>query len=134
MGKRKTITTEQVIRELAAIGLARVTDFLDVRDGQMQVLPTDQIPADKLAAVASVEHTSTGLRLKFYDKLKALELLGKYLGAFDGNHGTREQENTLLQAILESTKEVLDTGDIPEIQQKTAIGHDLVEPSGTERP
>lgn len=134
MGKRKTITTEQVIRELAAIGLARVTDFLDVRDGQMQVLPTDQIPADKLAAVASVEHTSTGLRLKFYDKLKALELLGKYLGAFDGNQSAQERENTLLKAILESTKEALDTGDIPEIQQTTAIGHDLVEPSGTERP
>lgn len=131
MGKRKNITTEQVIRELAAIGLARVTDFLDVRDGQMEVLPTSQIPAEKLAAVASVEHTSTGLRLKFYDKLKALELLGKYLGAFDGNQGGQERENTLLEAILESTKEALDTGDIPEIQQTTATGHDLVEPSGT---
>lgn len=116
MGKRKTITKDQVIRELAAIGLARVTDFLDVRDGELEVLPTGKVSGEKLAAVASVERTSTGLRLKFYDKLKALELLGKYLGVFDGDHGEQPQENSLLEAILESTKEAMDTGDIPEIQ------------------
>lgn len=121
----------QVLGEIRAIGLARATDFMQIRDGVLDIRSTDQLPEGAAAAIASVEKTTTGLKLKFYDKLKALELLAKCLGLFDGS-AQPAQDTGLLQAIIESTKEELDTYDISELQQAAAAGDDLVEPPGNE--
>ena len=127
----KKITTGKVVEELAAIGFARATDFLSVQDGKLLVRSTDDLRKSDRSAIASIETTSTGIRLKFYDKMKALELLGKYLGLFDGKPET-EERNDLLEAILAATKEEIAIHDIPEIQQAAADCHDLVEPAGSE--
>ena len=73
----KKITPKRVVEELAAIGFARATDFLWVSDGELNIRDTDTLSKDDRAAIASVERGSGGLKLKFYDKMKALELLGK---------------------------------------------------------
>ena len=127
----KKITTGKVVEELAAIGFARATDFLSVQDGKLLVRSTDDLRKSDRSAIASIETTSSGIRLKFYDKMKALELLGKYLGLFDGKPET-EERNDLLEAILAATKEDVAIHDIPEIQQAAADCHDLVEPAGSE--
>lgn len=131
MEEQQSSLREQILGEIRAIGLARATDFMQIRDGTLDIRSTDQLPEGAAAAIASVEKTTTGLKLKFYDKLKALELLAKCLGLFDGAAQTGE-DTGLLQAIIESTKEELDTHDISELQQAAAAGHDLVEPPGDE--
>ena len=124
LGKREMKKLpRKVLSELAAIGLARATDFLCVRDGTVELKASDQSGA----AIAAIEKTSTGWKLRFYDKLKALELLGDYLGLFDREHLPEQEKNNLLQAILEATGEGMETSDIPEIQQQADPGHDLVE-------
>ena len=120
---------QDVLTELAAIGLTRVTDVLQIQDGEITLKNPAQMGKDHAAAIASVEKTSGGWKVKFYDKLKALELLGDHLGMFGGKR--EEEENNLLEAILSSTGEVLDTGDIQELQQAADPGDDLVEPTGT---
>ena len=127
----KKVTRKRVVEELAAIGFARATDFLSVQDGKLLVRSTDDLRKSDRSAIASIETTSSGIRLKFYDKMKALELLGKYLGLFDGKPET-EERNDLLEAILAATKEDVAIHDIPEIQQAAADCHDLVEPAGSE--
>jgi hypothetical protein len=53
-------------------------------------------------------------------------LIDKYTENEAKTMGT-PQENNIFQAIDQSTKEVLDTSGIPELEQTTEPGHDLVE-------
>ena len=117
-----------ILEELRAIAMARATDFMAVREGTLEIRSTDELTSEQAAAIASIERSTGGLKLKFYDKLKALELLGKYLGLFEARQSWLDgQENDLLQAIIESTAKEVDTGDLPELQQAAAAGDDLVE-------
>lgn len=92
--QRTEITQDVIVEKLAEIALGEATDF-----------SVDGYPI--------VE----GAKNKTSSQLKALELLGKHLGLFDGkNQQTRETENNLLQAIEESTKEDVETDDLPEVE------------------
>ena len=128
----KKITPKRVVEELAAIGFARATDFLWVSDGELNIRDTDTLSKDDRAAIASVERGSGGLKLKLYDKMKALELLGKTMGIFDGSGAEPEKKNNLLEAILAATGEEVDIHDISELQQAADACHDLVESAGSE--
>lgn len=121
---------EQVITELAAIGMTRATDVLSIADGQVTIKEEAQMGKNHAAAIASVEKTSGGWKVKFYDKLKALELLGTILGMFGSAGKREEEENNLLEAILSSTEEAVEICDVQELQQTADPGNDLVEPSG----
>ena len=111
MAKRK-ISPEQVLQELAAIAFARVPDYMDA-EGNLK----EELKPSQRAAIASVEKSSTGVKVKFYDKMKALELLGKHFGLFDGKESQQEKEdNNLLEAILQATRQEVDTGDVSELQ------------------
>ena len=126
----KNITPKKVVEELAAMGFARATNFLRVSEGELTVCDTDTLSKADRAAIASIERSSNGIKLKFYDKMKALELLGKYMGMFEGKEDGEEAHNNLLEAILAATQEEVETDDIPEIQQAADDRHDLVEPAG----
>lgn len=117
---------QDILGELQAIAMARATDYLTVRDDTLQIRSTDGLTAAQAAAIASIERSTGGLKVKFYDKLKALELLGKYMGLFEMGP-TPPQETNLLQAILAATEQEVDTCDLPELQQAAAAGNDLVE-------
>lgn len=115
----------RIIDELAAIALTRATDVVRVTEEGLTLKRTRK--GGCYAAIAAVESTSSGLKVKLYDKLKALELLGEYYGLFGKADGKKGTDNNLLEAILSSTKEAINVSDLQELQQTADAGDDLVE-------
>lgn len=113
------ITQERVLQELAAIAFANGADYAKVVNTGLlptvEMIPTDELPPEKLPAIAGVKSNQYGVEVKLHDKVKALELLGKYLGTFDGGPTQEQTENNLFEAIDSIGEEGFD--DLPEIQQ-----------------
>ena len=124
------ITQEKVLQELAAIAFASGADFAEVRkNGSVKIIPTEELPQDKRKAIASIKKGRYGTEVSTYDKVRALEMLGKHLGMFERDNGAViEQENNLFEVIKQSTGEEIDTSEIPEIEPEAAAGNDMVEP------
>ena len=108
-------SSREVLQELRSVGLCRATDCLHIVNGKVELKP-EVLEEDKGAGILSLEYTEKGWKVKFCDKLKALELLGDHLGLFR-EHTVRETENcNLLETILDGTREELDTDDLSELQ------------------
>lgn len=126
------ITQERVLRELAAIAFANGADFAKVVTGgtfdTVKMIPTDKLPPEKQAAIAGMKMTANGVEIKLHDKVRALEMLGKYLGLFDGVGGQEKTDNNLFEAINGCSEEGFN--EIPEIQQPTEIDVAVVENEG----
>lgn len=113
--RRTAITQDRVIAELAAVAFANGTDFAQIQgNGHVFFTPTEQLTPEKKRAVASIKEGQFGTEVKTYDKIRALELLGKHLGMFSDRAGAITQEkNNLLEAIKDTE---VNTDDIPEVE------------------
>ena len=82
--KRTEITQDRVLKELAAIGFARGTDYAQIQSrGRVSLTPTEELTEEQKAAVLGVKETQYGVEIKLADKVRALELLGKHIGLWD---------------------------------------------------
>lgn len=101
------ISQERIIQELASIAFANGADFAEVVEVsglELQTVKfkaTEKLPAEKRAAIASIKSGSSGMEVKTYDKLKAMELLGKYLGYLNPA-GDTAKATSLADAIMEA--------------------------------
>ena len=108
--KRTGINQDRVIRELARIGFVNAPDVINVDEATVK----ENASEDDTAAIASVkvktvkgDFDSTEREIKFADKLKALELLGKHLGMFKDKvevSGAVDTGMDKLNSILEQLK------------------------------
>lgn len=81
---RTQITADWVIQQLANIAGADGSAYTTVdANGAIKYTPTDQLSPAQRAAIAGIKPTMAGPEIKTYDRLRALELLGKHLGLFD---------------------------------------------------
>jgi phage terminase small subunit len=86
--ERVHVSQDEVLRELLRLGLSDVTNFTIDEQGHPELKPG--VPSEAWRAVASVEHeiTSRGdftihkVKLRLWDKNKALGMLGQHLGLF----------------------------------------------------
>lgn len=93
----------------------KVQEAMQLRSRRVDL--SQDMVAQELRKIGFAEaHDYTDADLKYGNKLKALELLGKHLGMFDGKGTGPKQENNLLDAIVCSAEGELDTDDLPEIQ------------------
>ncbi len=110
--QRKTeISAERVINELAKIAFHNTQDFVN---GGNSVLEIKHLDRDKVAAVSKIKTTTkefdgnvtTTTEIGFYDKVDALEKLGRHLGVFEKDN-TQKQPNTNI-VIPEQVSKAID--------------------------
>ena len=122
--KRTEVTQERVIGELAAIAFADVADYVQIiNDGglpMVQLTPTKEIPTNKRAAIAGIKQGNNGIEVKLYNKLDALDKLGRHLGLFKEYDSDAEEiaDDGFLEALSGKLEEVwgdeaAEAGDIP---------------------
>lgn len=101
--ERTEITQDWVLQELFKIACANGTDFaqvirepiirnnayvMDPDTGQLRtanvvrMIPTADLPEEKRAAIAAIKENKYGISVETYDRLRALELIGRHLGMF----------------------------------------------------
>lgn len=97
--RRTNITQDRVLEELAAIGFAKATDYAQVTGEIVTIRSTGDLTPEQAAAIAGIEAGRYGVRLKLHDKVRALELLGKHLGMFDGNGEERDGEVRIIDDL-----------------------------------
>ena len=109
----------EILNELAAIATARPSDCLRWEDGKLEL--REEIPEECAAAIASIERGPSGVKLRFHDKLKAMEMLLLHTGTLD-----RAGEGaSLLEAIVSATKCAMlinETGEEKESENGVFIG------------
>lgn len=81
--QRTEITQDMVVKELAAIGFSKATDYVTIRGGAVIVKDTDALTEDQIRAIAGIKEGANGIEVKLNDKEKALELLGRHLGMWN---------------------------------------------------
>lgn len=111
--KRTGVNAERVLQELAKIGFADVTDFVTIEGRSVKVKTTDQMPRDKLGAIAGIKEGANGIEIKLNDKEKALELIGRHLGMWNDKvelSGEVKTNNPYEGLTTEELKELIHSG------------------------
>lgn len=128
--KRTEITQDWVLKELFKIASVNRTDIARVATKQVNQITTDEntgeitmvpreiqvveltdtnkLTAEQQSIIAGIEETKYGIKVSSYDKLKALELIGKHLGMFTDKVELSGEVNTntdKLDKILEQLNE-----------------------------
>lgn len=123
--KRTEITQDRVLKELAAVAFSKASDYacvverrltklvdgvavdvLDIngdpvvyRDVELEL--TQNLTEDQKRAIAVMKKGRDGYEIKTYDKIKALELIGKHIGMFDGKNQNEAEAMKKLDNVLE---------------------------------
>lgn len=85
--KRTEITADKVIKELAAIGFSNARSVVKWGPGGVEPIESENLSDIDSACVSEVSETRTkeggSIKVKLYDKVAALEKLGRHLGLWD---------------------------------------------------
>ncbi|NCB44323.1 MAG: terminase small subunit [Clostridia bacterium] len=76
------LKTSDVIDELRKIAFSDITQVISFSSAKAKVKSSRKLTEDAKKTIASVSQTQNGLTVKLHDKVKALELLGRYLNIF----------------------------------------------------
>lgn len=102
--EKAVVTIGNIVDELAAIAFIDRTEISSIDNNDVRMTNTDKLTKNQKKVIASYKETKYGVAVETYDKLKALELLGKYLGMFKE---TVKIENPEATKILSSISKQL---------------------------
>ena len=83
--KRVKADADRVIRDLADIAHIDKSAAFRVIDGEVHVTDTDLLPESIRRCISEVSQTQHGIRIRFDDRTRALEMLGRHFALFTDN-------------------------------------------------
>jgi len=115
LGKSANISPVEIARELKLIAFADLTDFLDLSEQEIKALPPDQRRALNKVNIKEKETVyKDGTRTKeisraysLQDRLKALDMLAKYIGFYEEDNRQKANKVNILALIKEQSPEAL---------------------------
>lgn len=122
--RRTEVTQDRVVKELARIAFADMTDYAQVETRMIEkddgtelsyqavtLTETAELSADQRAAIAGIKQGVNGVEVKLHDKIKALELLGRHIGMFNDKLEVKATvENPFAGLSTEELRNVIDSG------------------------
>jgi len=139
--KKIDITQERVLAEIAKVGFADITDFLEYktvqriieyRDGKPVIdwaMMVDAINSSEVdgAAISEISVSKDGtFKFKLHSKLDALDKLGRHLGLFDKQSGNEHIESGLIDS-LQMASERIDLNEMDAAEPEADSGNELVD-------
>ena len=111
--KRAEIKAEDILAEYKAIAFANGTDYAEIKNGLVKLKDTSELGEEKKKAISSIEETKFGISVKTHDKMKALEMLAKYVGLLENDKEEKNEIPTINLNIVDNTnlKEVMKEGN-----------------------
>ena len=92
VAKRNEITIDELIQDLAEMKNIDVADLYD-EDGLL--IDISRLPTSFTRCIQEVIETKSGLKIKFYSKLDAIEKLAKHLGFYEKDNRQSKAEMNL---------------------------------------
>ncbi len=77
---RAQVSADRVLAELSRLGFSDIADVVSIKGGKVYVADTDSLSRDVRATISEISEGRDGLKVKFHDKVAALDKLGKHLG------------------------------------------------------
>jgi phage terminase small subunit len=94
------LEVSEVVESLRGIASTNILDVCSWKNGELTIKDSSVIPRELGAYIAEITQTPTEhgsrIKIKFYDKVKALELLGRYLKMFTDRHEVAADGLTLI--------------------------------------
>ena len=95
---RVQLEADTVLRQLKSILTSDIRNYLEYGPGHVALKPSSELTPEQAACIAEVSETvsQTGgsVRLKFHDKLKALDMASRHLGLY----AVEKQELSVIEA------------------------------------
>ena len=123
--RRTEVSQDRVVKELMRVAFADATNYVQVQprtivgaDGKEIVIQavvltaTAELTDEERAAISQIKQGANGIEVKMYDKLRALELLGRHIGMFNDKLELKATvaENPFAGLSTEELRNVIDSG------------------------
>ena len=109
---RAVIKAEDILAEYKAIAFANGTDFAEIKGNTVYLKDTAELDEEKKKAISCIEETKFGINVRTHNKMKALEMLAKYVGLLDNNDKDKQEVPTININVVDNTnlKETMKEG------------------------
>ena len=103
--KRTEITQDRVLKEIANLAFTDRTGIVNLKNNSLIIKNFDELSPEQKACISGVKETKFGIEVTFYNKEKALEMLGRHLGMFteklevNGNINSNPFENLTTEEL-----------------------------------
>ena len=112
--KRTEITQDRVLNEIANLAFTDRTGIVNLNNNRVIIKNFDELSSEQKACISGVKETKHGIEVTFYNKEKALEMLGRHLGMFTEKlevKGELKTEDPFKGLSTEELKKVIFGGD-----------------------